>query len=555
MFGKHKLTVRHKEKRQRRSRNKSNRKSTPVSNPQGNQESVKLYVGRIPPQVSDDQLRNHFKDFDPHVMETFIVKDKQTKKSKGCGFVKFSSRAAAERAVQKLNGSLIHGKQKILVEFAREPPANKGGSGVGPSIQGQAISTGLQEVATSSSPQIFPPPQSQTGFVMPQSGLQPEPTCVTIGNINPNIIEEAEVGALIDVPIVSFKPNKAAQMILIQLSSPSDAAKAAEALNGKTILGSTIYASVCQGENVHTAPTNGRGLVGSVPYSRSTSYPPPHPATSGGPHPALHPIHPHPMLPPGPPQQVHRPSPPYQMGPPGQTPPMMSQAPQRQPPNLAFAPNINPGLQSPLGPPPPYTAEPPSPSQTFTKETFGVKVTHLSPSVTKEILAGHFSQAGELSGMPKIHESKNRYAHVNFKSSIDADNAVRMLHGTILNGWKINVSRKRGSIAISSPPAAKSPESDFACLPTVQSPMKGAVQEEKVLKLQPDQWNQIMPVGPHGGSKFNEITAPFESNPNVDIQLQVKDTSIVFRGVRDAVLSAYNHLSTHLNKELHISNK
>ena len=75
------------------------------------------------------------------------------------------------------------------------------------------------------------------------------------------------------------------------------------------------------------------------------------------------------------------------------------------------------------------------------------------------------------------------------------------------------------------------------------------------MKLQPDKWNKLMNVGPHGASLFQELIGPFKSNPNVTIQPLIDQLTIRFVGVRDAVWSAYSHIANQLNKELHISDR
>ena len=82
---------------------------------------------------------------------------------------------------------------------------------------------------------------------------------------------------------------------------------------------------------------------------------------------------------------------------------------------------------------------------------YSVKVTHLAPTVTRENLFCHFSVAGEVLNCT-IHSSKNAYAHVNFKDEQTARHAVAVLNGSILNGWKINVSPKFGKVPLLSPP-------------------------------------------------------------------------------------------------------
>ena len=59
----------------------------------------------------------------------------------------------------------------------------------------------------------------------------------------------------------------------------------------------------------------------------------------------------------------------------------------------------------------------------------------------------------------------------------------------------------------------------------------------------------------NGTPFLQEIIAPFETNDNVDIQLQVGTCSLKISGVHDAVISAYGHITNQLNKCLHVKDR
>ena len=82
-------------------------------------EKTKVFVGSLPKFIDEQHLRNHFQSFHEHISRIEVLEDKETKQSKGCGFVFFSSRPPAERAVLALNGTLLLNKHKIKVEFAK----------------------------------------------------------------------------------------------------------------------------------------------------------------------------------------------------------------------------------------------------------------------------------------------------------------------------------------------------------------------------------------------------------------------------------------------------
>ncbi|GMP91209.1 hypothetical protein CsSME_00041997 [Camellia sinensis var. sinensis] len=62
------------------------------------EESVKLFVGQVPKQMTEEQLLAMFKEF-ALVDEVNIIKDKTTRASRGCCFVKCPSREEADKAV------------------------------------------------------------------------------------------------------------------------------------------------------------------------------------------------------------------------------------------------------------------------------------------------------------------------------------------------------------------------------------------------------------------------------------------------------------------------
>lgn len=66
------------------------RKSSSSNN---NEESVKLFVGQVPKQMTEDQLLAMFEEF-AVVDEVNIIKDKTTRASRGCLLALFSSHSS-----------------------------------------------------------------------------------------------------------------------------------------------------------------------------------------------------------------------------------------------------------------------------------------------------------------------------------------------------------------------------------------------------------------------------------------------------------------------------
>lgn len=78
---------------------------------------VQIYVGNIAYRLSEDDLRELFEQFG-EVTSVKIIKDTITGRSKGFGFVEMSEKEDAEKAIAKLNGSEVEGRD-IKVNVAR----------------------------------------------------------------------------------------------------------------------------------------------------------------------------------------------------------------------------------------------------------------------------------------------------------------------------------------------------------------------------------------------------------------------------------------------------
>ena len=82
----------------------------------------KVFVGSLSWGTSNDTLAAHFASVGT-VTKAEVLFDKMTGKSKGFGFVEFSSEAEAQAAVDKLNQSELDGRT-IFVDLARPRDPN-----------------------------------------------------------------------------------------------------------------------------------------------------------------------------------------------------------------------------------------------------------------------------------------------------------------------------------------------------------------------------------------------------------------------------------------------
>ncbi|WXC60699.1 Cinnamyl-alcohol dehydrogenase Flavonol reductase/cinnamoyl-CoA reductase [Fusarium graminearum] len=64
--------------------------------------SAKVYVGNLGWNTTDDSLRNAFQDYG-EILDSIVMRDRDTGRSRGFGFVTFGSSQEAETAIISLN--------------------------------------------------------------------------------------------------------------------------------------------------------------------------------------------------------------------------------------------------------------------------------------------------------------------------------------------------------------------------------------------------------------------------------------------------------------------
>jgi RNA recognition motif-containing protein len=90
---------------------------------------MNIYVGNLPYDVSEDELRQAFEAFG-QISSVNIIKDRYTGESKGFGFVEMPSRDEALAAISGLNGKELKGRT-LNVNEARPRSDNRRGGGGG----------------------------------------------------------------------------------------------------------------------------------------------------------------------------------------------------------------------------------------------------------------------------------------------------------------------------------------------------------------------------------------------------------------------------------------
>jgi cold-inducible RNA-binding protein len=77
----------------------------------------KLYVGNLSYDTTIDSLKAAFGEFG-EIVDAIVITDRNTGRSKGFGFVEFADEAAAQKALEAMNGKEVEGRS-LVVNVAR----------------------------------------------------------------------------------------------------------------------------------------------------------------------------------------------------------------------------------------------------------------------------------------------------------------------------------------------------------------------------------------------------------------------------------------------------
>ena len=90
---------------------------------------MNIYVANLPYSSGDDELRSQFEAFGS-VDSATVIKDRDTGRSRGFGFVEMPNKEEAEAAIEQLNGTEMGGRP-LTVNEARPRGERSGGGGGG----------------------------------------------------------------------------------------------------------------------------------------------------------------------------------------------------------------------------------------------------------------------------------------------------------------------------------------------------------------------------------------------------------------------------------------
>ncbi|KZV82140.1 hypothetical protein EXIGLDRAFT_657508, partial [Exidia glandulosa HHB12029] len=81
----------------------------------------KVYVGNLSWNTTDDTLRESFSQFG-QILDSIVMRDRDTGRSRGFGFVTYGSPQEAEAAIASLNDQELDGR-RIKVNLANARPS------------------------------------------------------------------------------------------------------------------------------------------------------------------------------------------------------------------------------------------------------------------------------------------------------------------------------------------------------------------------------------------------------------------------------------------------
>jgi len=92
---------------------------------------MNIYVSNLSFNVQDEDLREFFAEYG-EVSSAKVIMDKFTNRSRGFGFVEMADNAAAQKAIQELDGATVEGRAiKVSEAKPREERSNNFGGGGG----------------------------------------------------------------------------------------------------------------------------------------------------------------------------------------------------------------------------------------------------------------------------------------------------------------------------------------------------------------------------------------------------------------------------------------
>jgi len=88
---------------------------------------MNIYVGNLSYEVTEEDLKNAFESFGK-VDTVKVIKDNETGRAKGFGFVEMPEKSEAQAAIEGLNGKDLKGRSLNVNEARPRPEGRRGGA-------------------------------------------------------------------------------------------------------------------------------------------------------------------------------------------------------------------------------------------------------------------------------------------------------------------------------------------------------------------------------------------------------------------------------------------
>lgn len=92
--------------------------------------SVKVYVGNLPPEMTEEMLHTIFTEAG-EVISVKIITDRHTGQPRGFGFVEMATKAEGQKAISLINGRSVEGRALKVNEAKPQRKTSFGGFGRG----------------------------------------------------------------------------------------------------------------------------------------------------------------------------------------------------------------------------------------------------------------------------------------------------------------------------------------------------------------------------------------------------------------------------------------
>jgi RNA recognition motif-containing protein len=90
--------------------------------------SIKIYVGNLPMQMSEEELKDLFVEAG-EVLSAKIITDRAIGQSRGFGFVEMATKAEGQKAISMINGRNVGGRTLKVNEAKPQERRSFGGGG------------------------------------------------------------------------------------------------------------------------------------------------------------------------------------------------------------------------------------------------------------------------------------------------------------------------------------------------------------------------------------------------------------------------------------------